>query len=119
MRHVQPQYRHAFTQQQCVSCCSSTADTWRGWCVVLQDLVWSRHQLEELAERRFRAAQVRHMVPPPAPSALVAHMPVPAPLLSVIGLATATAPSKHTLPLLPSPIGVVLGRPLPPATHTS
>lgn len=24
-----------------------------------QDLVWSRHQLEELAERRFRAAQVR------------------------------------------------------------
>jgi hypothetical protein len=25
---------------------------------VLQDLVWSRHQLEELAERRFRAAQV-------------------------------------------------------------
>lgn len=28
-------------------------------CVVAQDLVWSRHQLEELAERRFRAAQVR------------------------------------------------------------
>jgi hypothetical protein len=23
-----------------------------------QDLVWSRHQLEELAERRFKAAQV-------------------------------------------------------------
>lgn len=28
-------------------------------CCVVQDLVWSRHQLEELAERRFRAAQVR------------------------------------------------------------
>ena len=25
----------------------------------VRDLVWSRHQLEELAERRFRAAQVR------------------------------------------------------------
>jgi hypothetical protein len=24
----------------------------------VRDLVWSRHQLEELAERRFRAAQV-------------------------------------------------------------
>lgn len=28
----------------------------------VRDLVWSRHQLEELAERRFRAAQVRLLV---------------------------------------------------------
>jgi hypothetical protein len=28
----------------------------------VRDLVWSRHQLEELAERRFRAAQVRYFL---------------------------------------------------------
>jgi hypothetical protein len=28
----------------------------------VRDLVWSRHQLEELAERRFRAAQVWHVI---------------------------------------------------------
>lgn len=29
----------------------------------MRDLTWSRHQLEELAERRFRAAQVRSLAP--------------------------------------------------------
>jgi hypothetical protein len=31
---------------------------WLDCPLLSQDLVWSRHQLEELAERRFRAAQV-------------------------------------------------------------
>ena len=35
----------------------------------VRDLTWSRHQLEELAERRFRAAQVvHHLQPPPTTS---------------------------------------------------
>jgi hypothetical protein len=34
------------------------ATAWLDCPLLPQDLVWSRHQLEELAERRFRAAQV-------------------------------------------------------------
>lgn len=50
----------------------------------VRDLVWSRHQLEELAERRFRAAQVCYLVT----SGVLQHMMNVVPSVSVLVLGT-------------------------------